>query len=344
MASATSIETQVKQIRSDIKNKTLAPVYLLTGEEQYYIDLICTDFENKVVDEASRDFDQAIVFGKQATASLLISLCRQYPLMSDKRLVVLKEAQLMDKGQWAKLLIYLQSSQPSTTFVICNKADKFDTKCKNAISKNGGVVVESAKLKDYQVPKWIANFVASKKYKIDDLCANMICEYLGNDLQKVANEINKMILNIHDRVEITQNDITEFIGVSKEYNVFELQNALSKKDVMKVNTIINYFEQNPKENPIQSIMPILFSYFNKLLIASQVPSRMDADIAAALNLRSPFFAKDYVAALNYYSTKQLLDIVALFNEYDLKSKGIGASPLLTEGNLLREFVFKILHI
>jgi len=344
MAVATSIDTQIKQIRNDIKNKSLSSLYLLKGDEQYYIDLICNDFENKVIDETSRDFNQAIVFGKQTNASQLISLCRQYPLMADKRLVILKEAQLMDKNQWGKLLIYLKSPQLSTVFVICNKVKEFDVKCKNAIVKSGGVVVESNKLKDYQVPKWIMNFFAGKKFKIDDQCANMLCDYLGNDLQKIANEVNKMLLNIKDRTEITKNDINEFIGISKDYNVFELQNALSRKDVIKVNTIINYFEQNPKENPIQLIFPILFSFFCKLLIASQVPTRNDTDIATALNLKSIYVAKDYIVALNYYSTKQLLNIVALFNEYDLKSKGIGASPMLTEGNLLREFVFKILHI
>lgn len=341
---AASIDSQIKQVKNSIKTKDLSALYLFYGEEPYYIDLLCHEFENNVIDEANRDFNQTILYGKDTNASQLISLCRQYPLMSDKKLVILKEAQMMDKKEWEKFLIYLTQPLTSTVLVICNKSKSFDTKCKNAIVKNKGIVVISDKIKDYQVSKWIISYVAGKKFIIDETSAEMLFEYLGNDLQKIANEVNKMILNIKQRTNITKEDISEFIGISKEYNIFELQNALSRKNVVKANQIINYFAQNPKENPIQLIIPILFSYFTKLLIASQVTSRNPREIASVLGFSSPFIANDYVTALNYYSTEQLLNIISLFNEYDLKTKGIGTYAMITDAELLKELVFKILHI
>ena len=339
-----SLESQIKRIRDDIKSKTLSPIYLLKGTESYYIDLVCAEFENELIDESARDFNQNILYGKDSTATQIISLCRQYPLMYDKKLVILKEAQLMEKGQWEKLKIYLDNPLASTVLVICFKAESFDIRCKNLIAKHDGVILNSDKLKDYQVPKWIVSYVNSKKFTINELDANMLYEYLGNDLQKIANEIGKMTLNIKGRTLITKNDINEFIGISKDYNVIELQNALGRKDTFQANNIINYFAQNPKVNPIERILPILFSYFTKLLIASQVTIRNADTIAATLNFKSPYAAREYLTALNYYSTKQLLSIISLFSEYDLKSKGIGASSMMTDAEILKELVFKILHI
>ncbi len=341
---ATTIQAQIKQIKSSIKSKDFASVYLLKGDEPFYIDLICKEFEDNVISEDNRDFNQTILYGRDTTAEMLVSACRQYPLMTDKRLVLLKEAQLMDKSQWPKILLYLNNSQPSTILVICNKAKEFDIKCKNAIVKNAGVVVESNKIPDYNVAKWIVSYVQSKQFTIDETAANMLNDYLGNDLQKIANEIDKMILNITTRKNITYDDISEFIGISKNYSIFELQKALSVKNVLKSNQIINYFAENQKEMPIQMFMPILFSYFTKLLIASEVYTRNAENIARALNFRSPFAAKDYVTALNYYSNEQLLNIIALFNEYDLKSKGIGTAPNTTADTIMKELVFKILHV
>ncbi len=338
-----SIDSQIRKIKEDIKKKNLTTTYLLKGEETYYIDLICNEFEKNVIDEVDRDFNQTIVYGKDTSASQLISLCRQYPLMSDKKLVIVKEAQLLEKKEWEKMLLYLTNPLASTVLVICNKAQSFDTKCKNAIIKNSGVIVESEKIKDNQVSKWIISYLAEKKFTIDETSATMLYEYLGNNLQKIANETNKMILNIKDRTNITKEDISEFIGVSKEYNVFELQSALGTKDSTKANGILSYFAQNPKENPIQLIIPVLFSYFTKLLIASQGPMRNANEIATALNFKSPYPAKEYINALNYYSTEQLLNIMSLFNEYDLKSKGIGTSAMTTDAELLKELVFRIIH-
>lgn len=339
-----SIYSQLKQIKDCIQNNDLLPLYLLKGDESYYIDLICNEFENKIIDQSVKDFNQSVLYGKDTNAVQIISLCRQYPLMSDKKLVILKEAQLMEKNQWAKLLIYLNHPLQSTILVICNKSQNFDLSCKNAILKNKGMVFESNKLKEYQVPKWIIDFVHAKNFSIDESCANMLCEYLGNDLQKIANEIGKMILNIKNRKNITKEDISENVGISKDYNVFELQHALGTKNIIKANNIINYFAQNPKENPMQLVIPILFAFFTKLLIASQVSPKNASNVANALNFKSEYAVKDYMTALNHYSVQQLLNIISLFNEYDLKSKGINVSPMLSDRELMRELVFKILHI
>lgn len=341
---ASSIDTQVKQIKEYIKKNTLAPIYLLKGDEAYYIDLICNEFETKLINPSDRDFNQTVIYGKEATAQQLITLCRQFPFMGDKQLVILKEAQLMPKNEWEDFAIYLNKPLSSTILVICYKSQKFvDVKTKNIITKQGGVVIESAKIKDHNVPSWITSYIKSINFTIDDGGVDILCGLLGNNLQNIANEINKLILNLNGRTHITTADIQEFIGISKDYNVFELQKALGLKDAVKANTIINYFEKNPKDNPIQVILPILFAYFVKLLIASQLPLKNSNTIAGALGISS-YFAKDYITPLNFYNTEQLLNIISLFNEYDLKSKGIGVSPLKTDAGLMKELVFKIIHI
>lgn len=345
-----NIDDKIKQIRVDIKENNTAPIYLLKGEEPYYIDLLAEYFEKNIIkDDNAKDFNLNILYGKDISAIQLMGICRQIPIMADKMVVILKEAQLMDKKQWSILLPYFQKPSPTTILVICFKKSYdssgkgLDVKVKNQLVKGGAVIVESEKLKyDYQVSKWIKNYFKNKGLTCEEQGLNMLYEYLGSDLQKIANEIDKMLINISEQKQITVQNISSYIGISKDYNVFELQNALFNKDIIKSNRIINYFEQNPKENPIQMIFPILFSGFQKLLIASEVPSGMESEIASKLNT-SPFIAKSYVQSLRFYSTEGLLDIISLFNEYDLKSKGIGAANFLTDADLLKELVYKILH-
>lgn len=348
MAASTSIETQIKAIESAIKKRELSPIYLLMGEETYYIDKITSLFEQKLIDENAKDFNFNIFYGKDSDASQIIAACRQYPLMSDLRLVILKEAQLLDKKEWANMLIYLQAPQEKTILVICFKKETFDkaggftVAYKNAIVKQNGVYIECKKITEGRVNSWIKNYLKEKRFTAEENAIVLISEYLGTDLQKIANEIDKMIINIKT-TKITTDDVSQYIGISKDYNIFELQNALARKDSEKVLTILNYFEKNAKDNPIQQIIPILFSFFAKLLVASQVKSHNESDIAQAMGI-SPFFAKNYTMALRYYNSEQLLNIISLFNEYDLKSKGIGASPLSTESALLKELTYKIMHI
>ena len=344
----TSIESRIKEIKTAVKSRKPAPVYLLKGEESYYIDLICNYFEKNLIPEQATSFNMTVLYGKEASAEMIVSMCRQYPVMSDLRLVILKEAQLMDKRHWTNIMPYLKNPKESTVFVICYKKNfdatgkGFDVTYKNAVVKSNGIVIESDKLKDYQLPKWITDYIAEKKLSIDGSCPEMIADYLGNNLQKIANEIDKMVINLNGRNNITQKDIIDNIGISKDYNVFELQNALKTKDVLNANKIVNYFINNPKENPVQLILPIIFSFFTKLAAASQVPQRTSSSIAQAMGI-SAFIAKEYVTALNYYNQAQLFNIISVLCDYDLKFKGINRNPLVTDGELLREMIFKIIH-
>ncbi|MBR1768948.1 MAG: DNA polymerase III subunit delta, partial [Bacteroidales bacterium] len=306
MATAT-----LKQIKDSILHKEFAPVYLLTGEEPYYIDILSSEFENNVIDEAERDFNFDLIYGKDANASLLINLCRQYPLMAERRLVILKEAQMLDKHEWEKMEIYFANPQNSTVFVICNKNKTFDRKTENLILKQKGIVFKSDKIPDYKLNDWISRYIKDLGYTADEKAVSLLENYLGNNLQKISNELNKMLLNLGGASYISSEDISKFIGISKEYNVFELQRSLAVKDIFQCNVIIDYFSKNPKENPIQMILPVLFSFFVNLLAASQVYPRDERTMASALNIK-PYTAKSYVSALKYYSTEKLFYIVNLF--------------------------------
>lgn len=335
--------TTVEQIKDSINKNKLSFVYLLFGEEPYYIDILAQEFEDKAIDESAKDFNFSVIYGKDTNVAKLIPFLRQYPLMSDKRLVILKEAQMIDKREWEKMDIYFSQPQNSTCFVICYKNKTFPhTKLKNLINKNNGVIFESKKPYDNKLADWIRTYIKSIGYTFDEQAIDILVANLGNNLQKIVNEISKLQLNLKDSKHISSDDVFKYIGVSKDYNVFELQKALARKDVFKSNQIIDYFSKNPKENPIQLIIPILFSFFANTLIASQVPSRDSKDVAAALH-STPFMVRDYMTAVNNYSTPKLFSIIAMFEEYDLKTKGLDVSPLSTNEELLKEFIFKILH-
>lgn len=332
-----------KQVKDNITKGNLAPIYLLLGEESYYIDVLTKEFEDKVIDNDAKDFNFNVIYGKEANANLLIPFLRQYPLMSDKRLVILKEAQMIDKREWGKMDVYFSQPQSSTCFVICYKNKTFPSvKMKNLLTKNGGVVFESKKLYEDKVGAWIASYIKEGGYTYDERIINVLVDKLGTDLQKIANEISKMQLNIKGTKHITLDDVYNYIGMSKDYNVFELQKYLARKDILKCNQIIDYFSKNPKENPIQMVISNLFSFFAKTLVASQTQPCTSQAVALALHT-TPYLVRDYMTALNNYSMPKLFEIIALFEEYDLKTKGMDISPLSEDGELLKEFIFKILH-
>ncbi len=332
-----------KQVKDNITKGNLAPIYLLLGEESYYIDVLAKEFEDKVIDNDAKDFNFNIIYGKEANANLLIPFLRQYPLMSDKRLVILKEAQMIDKREWGKMDVYFSQPQSTTCFVICYKNKTFPSvKMKNLLTKNGGVVFESKKLYEDKVGAWIASYIKDSGYTYDERIINVLVDKLGTDLQKIANEISKMQLNIKETKHITLDDVYNYIGMSKDYNVFELQKYLARKDILKCNQIIDYFSKNPKENPIQMVISILFSFFTKTLVASQTQPCTSQAVAQALHT-TPYMVRDYMTAINNYPMSKLFEIIALFDEYDLKTKGMDISPLSEDGELLKEFIFKILH-
>lgn len=343
-----------ENILQDLKNKVYSPVYLLQGEESYYIDVISDYIEKNVLDDMEKEFNQTILYGKDVDLLSLISQAKRYPMMSNYQVVIVKEAQSIknlvakekkttkgDKEEVNPLEVYLQNPVPSTLLVLCHKYGKVDGRSKvSKMFDKAGVVFESKKLYDNQVPAWVKQYCAAKKYKINERATQLIAEYLGNDLSKVSNELDKLMINVPNTVEITPEHIEQNIGISKDYNVFELNDALNSKNVLKANRIVNYFAANPKANPFVVTLGSLFSHFNKLIMYQSIPDKSKAASAMGIN---PFFIKDYQTAAQNYSLAKLVNIIAVLRDYDLKSKGMGSSGNVEDGELLKEMVFKIMH-
>jgi DNA polymerase-3 subunit delta len=335
-------------ILKDIKNRKYKPLYLLHGEEPYFIDLVSNYIEHSLLPEAEKGFNQTVVYGKDTEIMAVLNAAKRYPMMADYQVVLVKEAQDM---KWGKdddgkksidpLLSYLENPLTSTILVFCYKYGKFDKRKKTykAIEKNG-LVFESAPLYDSKIPAWIEGYISDKGYKINQQASAMLSEYLGNDLSKIANELEKLMLNVSAGQEITLKHIHDNIGISKEYNVFELQTALSKKDAFKVNQIINYFEANPKANPIVLVLGNLNNYFSKVLAYHYVKDKSQQNLARELGV-NPYFVKDYEQAGRSYSYQKTMQIISYLREYDLKSKGVESNA--PHGELMKELMFKILH-
>jgi len=337
-----------EDILKDLKNRKYKPVYLLHGEEPYYIDLVGSYVEHKLLSEAEKGFNQTVLYGKDTDVMTVLNAAKRYPMMADYQVVLVKEAQEMkwgkdddDKKSINPLLSYLENPLPSTILVFCYKYGKFDKRKKTykAIEKHG-LVYESAPLYDSKIPGWIESFISDKGYKASQQATLMLSEYLGNDLSKIANELEKLMLNVAPGQEITLDLIHNNIGISKEYNVFELQTALGKKDVVKVNRIINYFEANPKSNPIVLMLGNLNNYFSKVLAYHYVKDKSQQNLARELGV-NPYFVKDYEMAARNYNYGKTMEIIAYLREYDLKSKGVESTA--DDGALMKELMFKILH-
>jgi len=336
------------EILKDLKNRKLKPLYLLHGEEPYFIDMLGNYIEHNLLSDAEKGFNQTVVYGKDTDMMTVLNAAKRYPMMADYQVVLVKEAQDM---KWGKedsdgktidpLLSYLEKPLPSTILVFCYKYGKFDKRKKTykAIDKNG-VVFESATLYDSKVPGWIEDFVKEKNYKISPQAAALLGEYLGNDLSKVANELEKLMLNVNAGQEITPKEIQDNIGISKEYNVFELQTALARKDAVKVNRIINYFEANQKANPMVVVLGTLNNYFSKVLRYHYATDKSPNGVARELGV-SPFFVKDYETAARTFNYGKTMQVIGLLREYDLKSKGVDSNA--DNGQLMKELMFKILH-
>jgi DNA polymerase-3 subunit delta len=335
-------------ILKDLKNRKYKPLYLLHGDEPYFIDLVSNFVEDELLSEAERGFNQTVLYGKDTEVMTVLNAAKRYPMMAEYQVVLIKEAQDMkwgrdddDKKTINPLLSYLENPLPSTILVFCYKYGKFDKRKKTykAIEKNG-VVFESATLYDNKVPSWIESFVAGKGYKIDQQASAMMAEYLGNDLSKIANELEKLMLNVSAGQTITMQHVQDNIGISKEYNVFELQSALSRKDPFKVNQIINYFEANPKANPIVLVLGNLNNFFGKVLLYHYAKDKSPQSLARELGV-NPYFIKDYELAARSYNYTKSMQIISLLREYDLKSKGVDSNA--GPGELMKELMFKILH-
>ena len=329
-----------EQILGDLKNKIYYPVYFLAGEEAYYIDEISDYIEDNVLTDTEKEFNQTVIYGRETDVLSIISFAKRYPMMANYQVVIVKEAQDVQKIE--ELISYLENPLDSTLLVINYKykrADKRKSFFKQIDKK--GVLFESKKLYDNQIAGWINNYVREKGYDITPKASVMLTEFLGTDLSKVVNEISKLILNVPEKATINDELVERNIGISKDFNIFELQNAIGTRNVLKTNQIANYFAANSKENPLVKTVTILFGYFSKLLIFHQLKDKSRNSVASALSI-NPFFVKDYQTASRSYSYQKLTRIISYLREYDLKSKGV-ENISTTDGELLKELLFKILH-
>lgn len=328
-----------KQLIEDLKAQKFAPVYLLTGEENYYIDQVSDFFEKEVVVADFRDFDQTVVYGRDTDMTAVVSLAKRFPMMSPVQLVLVKEAQ--DIRDWEPLAEYLEHPQPQTLLVFCYRHKKMDkrTKVYKAISAKG-IVYEKDKMRDYEVPDWIARVVSQQGYQITQKGAVLIAESLGNDLGKIANELSKVYISLPKGSVINEEVIETNIGISKDYNVFELQNAIGRRDIAQCTRIVNYMAANTKDNPIQMLLPLLYGYFIKVMLFHQEPDKKKAMAVMKVN---PYFMKDYETAARNYTLGKLASCIGYLYDTDLRSKGVRNSGTVSDGELLKELVFKITH-
>ena len=329
---------KARHIVTSIKNKDIKPIYFLMGEEAYYIDAISKFIEDTVLTEEEKGFNQTILYGRDVAIDDIASTSKRFPMMAERQVVIVKEAQDLSRTI-ENLISYVKNPQPSTVLVICYKYKKLDKRKKlfKAIEKVG-VLFESKKLYDNQVPNWIVKVLAGKGYTISPKASQMLVEFLGNDLGKVNNELEKLQLICKPEEEINAQIIEENIGISKDFNNFELQNAISTRNVKKAFGIIQYFTHNPKSHPLVLTVSLLFSFFSKVLKYHALTNKSQA--AKVLGV-SPYFIKDYEIAARNYPMKKVSAIIASIREIDMKSKGVGAN--LSQGDLLKELLVKVMN-
>jgi DNA polymerase III subunit delta len=330
-----------EEIMADLKNRIYKPVYFLAGEEPYYIDLITEFIEEKVLPEEEKSFNQMVLYGEDSTISAIIETSRRFPMMSNHQVIIVKEAQALKKID--DLVFYLEKPLKSTILVFNYKYKVLDkrTKLFKLIDSNA-VYFESNRLKDYQVPAWIERYLMVKGIKAEPNVSAMLTEYLGADLHKIVNELDKLLIRLPAGKQVITNELIEKnIGISKDYNNFELQKAVGEKNILKSNMIIHYFADNPKDNPINLTIASLFSYFTKVLTYHYLTDKSKNNVASVLKI-NPFFVKDYESAAAKYSPKKTVEIIGLLRTYDMKSKGYG-DVSSEPGDLLKELVYRILH-
>jgi len=333
--------SDVAKIVSDIKNGSVKPIYFLMGNEPYYIDKISEFIEGNVLSEEEKGFNQMVLYGRDVTIEEIADNAKRFPMMADKHVIIVKEAQDLSRSI-DKLISYVENPQPSTVLVICYKYKTLDKRKKlyKAIQKTG-LIYDSKKLYENQIAEWIRRVLAGKKYKIDNKAASMLVEFLGTDLSKISNELDKLMVILPIESSITPTDIEENIGISKDYNNFELRKAVGERNVFKANQIINYFAKNQKANPMIVTISLLNSLFTQLLIYHSLQDKSKNSVARALKV-SPFFVSDYITAAKNYPMRKVSQVIAYLREADVKSKGVGANAL-PSGDILKELLFKIIH-
>ena len=328
------------QILNEIHQKQLAPVYFLTGDEPYFIDMISDTIENEALDEADRAFNQIVVYGRDVDVETIANHARSFPMMGERMVVIVKEAQ--DVKDVEKFEPYLDTLPDTTVLVFDYKYKKFD-KRKTLAKKidKMGVWFESKKLYDSNIPGWIQIYLKGEGYSITPKATQMLADFLGTDLHKIANELKKLTIALPKNKSIDDADVERNIGISKDYNVFELQNALGSRDVLKANRIVNYFGDNGKDNPLLVTAITLYGYFTKLIKLHCTQDKSQGNLASVLGV-SPFFVRDYLAASKNYPPATCIRCISILREFDMKSKGYDSGDT-SEKDLYREMIFKLMH-
>ena len=330
----------VEKILKDWNKKQFKPIYWLEGDEEYYIDQLIYHAEHNILSPEEASFNLTVFYGKDANWADVVNACMRYPMFSERQIVLLKEAQQM--RDLDKLEGYIGKPLSSTIFVVSHKEKKVDGRGKLArLLKEKGEVLTTKKLYDNQLPEWTNELVQSKGFSISQKALFLLVDHIGNDLSRINNEIEKLLINLGKRTNITEDDIENYVGISKEYNPFELQGALAKKDFEKAMRIIEYFGNNPKAAPIQLVLPSIYNFFSKVFMLHGLASRDEKTAAAALGV-SPYFVKDYLQAAGKYPYEAVEKVLLLLHEYNLK--GVGVNDVGTsDASLLKEMTVKIMQ-
>lgn len=331
----------VNTILKDIKEGNAKPIYFLMGEEPHYIDKISDWIEDNVLDESEKGFNQMVMYGRDTTVEDIIGAAKRYPMMAEKQVIIVKEAQDLSRTI-EKLEPYAAQPQPTTVLVLCYKYKKLDKrKMLHKTIQSTGVIFESKKLYENEIPTWIARVLKSKNYHIEHKASQMLVEFLGTELSKISNELNKLMLILPENSTITDKHIEENIGISKDFNNFELRKAIGDKNVVKANRIINYFAGNPKNNPIVVTIALIHSFFTQLLLFHGLKDKSKKGVAQSLKV-SIYFVDDYFRAAKNYPMQKVAQIISYTREADVKSKGVGVTNA-SHLEILKELLFKILH-
>jgi DNA polymerase III subunit delta len=328
-----------EEILKDIRNRILYPVYFLMGEETFYIDVISDYIEDNVLTDEEKEFNLSILYGKETDVQSIISTAKRFPMMASHHLVIVKEAQNLRDIE--DLGTYVQNPLKSTILVVCYKYKSLDRRRKllKDLEKTG-LVFEGKKLYDNQVPDWISDYVKRKGYRIGPKAIQMLADHLGSDLGKIVNELGKVFINLKKGDEISIPVIEENIGISKDFNIFEFQQALGEKDRLKAYQIVRYFADNPKANPLVVTLGVVYQFFAKILIFHGLRDKSRINVASALSI-NPFFVPGYQSAARNYSPEKIIRIFSFLREYDMKSKGVD-NVTASDGELLKELTYKIL--
>lgn len=339
------MDAGAKKALEQLKKGKYDPVYVLQGEETYYIDLISNYIEANGLTDSEKGFNQVILYGKDVAMAALLTQARRFPMMAERQVVIVKEAQdIQDLGKetGAKLLLdYITRPVPSTVLVLCHKNKSFDKR--RELGKKIDQLTTSLTFKkpsENQLGDFIQSYVADRRYNIDGDAVRVLAEYVGADLNRLANEIEKVLIGHNEKEVITANHVMTQVGISREYNIFELQRALIRKDKLQVAKIVNYFEANTKKNPIIPLVAFLYSFFSKLLVAHTASDKSERGLVSALKI-NPYAAKDYTTALRQYSLPGVIAGIQLLKQADLKLKGVDSGGQ-SEGDILKELIFRLM--